>query len=242
MVGGSRQAQKFCTWLQFTVCCHSSCKETLPRQPTHALPPPTKPRKSVSWRSRSKEIQLRSKATEDSEFYSMAQKPGRNIKAERCPRQSAEQSWSITCERWGDERRQREGLADRRVLLTQAKFMPVNNIRGCGWKQDLIAHAKSFQYNLCYFPHSCRGNIASSPLGARPGRRGHPGMEMGEDICKPTFLPKEGKQSLQWNCQCEGNGSQTDLSGVLGWCWFFLFPVKHFICLQRFIQVVQSYP
>lgn len=236
MVGGSRPAWGFCTLVRFTKWFQPSCKEMFPREPTHAPLPHTKPQKRLFWRSRSKETQLRSKATEDSELYSMAQKLGRNIKAERCPRWPAEQSWSITCEGWGDEQRQREGLADRRVLLTQAKFVPVNNIQGCGWKQDLIAHAKSSQFSSVTYAisHIPAEATLSSPLGAWLGRRGNPGKEVGEDICKPTFLPKEGKQSLQWDCQCKGNGSQTELRGVWGWFFFsFSFSSQTFYLLSK---------
>lgn len=133
---------------------------------------------------------------------------------------------------WGvGGRTETEGLADRRVLLTQAKFMPVNDTERRLWMKTRFNRTCQifpvFQCNLSHFPHSCRSNAASSPLGAWLGRRAHPGKEMGEDTCKLTFLPKEGKQSLQWDCQCKGNRPETEQRGLGGWVWGF-FPFSFF--------------
>lgn len=132
---------------------------------------------------------------------------------------------------WGvGGRVETEGLADRRVLLTQAKLMPVNDTERRLWMKTRFNCTCQifpvFQCNLSHFPHSCRSNAASSPLGAWLERRAHPGKEMGEDICKLTFLPKEGKQSLQWDCQCKGNRPETEQGEFGGWVgllFFFLF-------------------
>lgn len=148
---------------------------------------------------------------------------------------------------WGvGGRVETEGLADRRVLLTQAKLMPVNDTERRLWMKTRFNCTCQifpvFQCNLSHFPHSCRSNAASSPLGAWLERRAHPGKEMGEDICKLTFLPKEGKQSLQWDCQCKGNRPETEQGEFGGWVGllvFFSFPfsVKHFICYQGIFRL-----
>lgn len=116
--------------------------ETFPRQRTHAPSPPAKPQEEAF-------LEIKEQRNPTQKHRALNYTAGPKTRTEAAKHREARddgqnRAEALLVEGCGG---QREALAEIRVLLTQAKFMPVNNTQGCRGKQDLIAHTKSSQFS-----------------------------------------------------------------------------------------------